>query len=86
MTSFISTHVVRLVAAVAALIPLLAAWYPSIPWEALVAAAAALLGAGELAQRHEDTKTNLALHEVSPRDQAAEFQAELTRKELDLTT
>ncbi|MFD4904980.1 hypothetical protein [Kitasatospora purpeofusca] len=81
MNSFISTHAVRVVAAAAALIPLLMTWYPSIPWEALVAAAAALLGAGELAQRHEDNKTVSALHETSPLDSAAWLQAELTKQE-----
>ncbi|MFF4815270.1 hypothetical protein ACFY2K_11840 [Kitasatospora sp. NPDC001309] len=70
-------------AAVAALIPLLTAWYPAIPWEALVAAAAALLGVGEIAQRHEDAKTNLALHETSPYDRAASLQAELTKQEAE---
>ncbi|WP_280676837.1 hypothetical protein [Kitasatospora sp. MAA19] len=73
-------------AAVAALIPLLTAWYPQIPWEALVAAAAALVGAGELAQRHEDGKTVAALHETSPQDRAAALQVELTKLEADQTT
>ncbi|WP_043470294.1 hypothetical protein [Kitasatospora sp. MBT66] len=81
MNSFISTHAVRAVAAVAALVPLLMSWYPSIPWEALVAAAAALLGAGEVAQRVENRKTLSALHETSPLDSAAWLQAELTKQE-----
>ncbi|MFE4513755.1 hypothetical protein ACFRMQ_06060 [Kitasatospora sp. NPDC056783] len=51
-----------------------------------MAAAAALLGVGELAQRHENTKTSAALHETSPLDVAAGLQAELTRKELELTS
>ncbi|MFJ7907491.1 hypothetical protein [Kitasatospora sp. NPDC096204] len=71
--------------ALGALVPLLTAWYPSIPWEALVAAAAALLGAGELAQRHEDSKTSAALHETSPLDEAARLQVELTKLEAKQT-
>ncbi|MFB7906402.1 hypothetical protein ACFC1T_08245 [Kitasatospora sp. NPDC056076] len=70
-------------AAVAALIPLLTAWYPAIPWEALVAAAAALFGVGEIAQRHEDGKTLAALNEPAPRDRAADLQAALTKLEAE---
>ncbi|MGW2539305.1 hypothetical protein ACWC5I_00135 [Kitasatospora sp. NPDC001574] len=83
MNSFISTHAVRVVAAVAALVPLLMTWYPHIPWEALVAAAAALLGVGEIAQRAEDRKTLAALHETSPLDSAAWLQVELTKQEAE---
>ncbi|MET8702745.1 hypothetical protein ABZW10_28380 [Kitasatospora sp. NPDC004723] len=70
-------------AAVAALVPLLMTWYPTIPWEALVAAAAALLGAGEVAQRVENRKTLSALHETSPLDSAAWLQVELTKQEAE---
>ncbi|MFF1908611.1 hypothetical protein [Kitasatospora sp. NPDC058218] len=83
MNSFVSKHAVRVVAAVAALVPLLMTWYPQVPWEALVAAAAALLGAGELAQRTENRKTLDALHETSPWDRAAARQADLVNMEAE---
>jgi len=55
----------------AALVPLLKVIWPDLPWEALVASAVGLLGAGEVAQRYEDIKTLRALYEDSP------FAAEL---------
>ncbi|GGW89541.1 hypothetical protein [Streptomyces noursei] len=78
MNEFVKRHGVRLFAVLAALVPLLVTRFPDVPWEALVASAAALLGVGEVAQRHEDSKTNAALHQQSPRDRATELQAELT--------
>ncbi|MFF9481382.1 hypothetical protein [Streptomyces sp. NPDC014733] len=86
MNQFIKDHGVRLFAALAALVPLLVTRFPDVPWEALVATAATLLGVGEFAQRHENTKTNAALHEDSPRDRATELQAELTAIEAGLKT
>ncbi|MFJ8699472.1 hypothetical protein [Streptomyces ardesiacus] len=68
MKDFISKHSVRLAALLAALIPLLVAQWPGIPWEALVPVVAAVLGLGEVAQRHEDTKTAEALFELPPAD------------------
>ncbi|MFJ8041223.1 hypothetical protein ACIRBX_12025 [Kitasatospora sp. NPDC096147] len=85
MNEFISKHGVRLFAVLAALVPLLITRLPAVPWEALLAVAAAVLGAGEAAQRHEDTKTTVALHKTSPWDRATARQAELTQQETDLT-
>ncbi|MFD8088984.1 hypothetical protein [Streptomyces malaysiensis] len=75
MNEFISKHGVRLFAVVAAVTPFLVTRFPDIPWEALAAAAAALLGAGEVAQRHEDSKTSAALQDTSPWDLAEVAQA-----------
>ncbi|MFF9667133.1 hypothetical protein ACF1FY_34270 [Streptomyces althioticus] len=83
MNSFIAKHSVRIVTALGALVPLLAAWWPQIPWEALVTAAAALVGAGELAQRNEDSKTLAALYETSPWDRAANLQTDLVKLEAE---
>ncbi|MFK0231207.1 hypothetical protein ACIQUL_36185 [Streptomyces sp. NPDC090303] len=60
MNEFISKHGVRLYAVLAALVPLLISLHPSVDWEIYLPLAAALLGAGELAQRHEDLKTSRA--------------------------
>lgn len=68
MNEFIKAHGVRLFAVLAALVPLLAARYPGVPWEALALAAAGLLGVGEVAQRVEDAKTVSALFTRSPLD------------------
>ncbi|MGW4646607.1 hypothetical protein [Kitasatospora sp. NPDC004289] len=82
---FISRHGVRLFAVLAALVSLLITRLPAVPWEALLAVAAAVLGVGEAAQRHEDTKTTVALHKASPWDRAAARQVELTEQEAELT-
>ncbi|MFD4608269.1 hypothetical protein ACFWOT_09145 [Streptomyces sp. NPDC058440] len=68
MKDFVSTHSVRLAALLAALVPLLISRWPGIPWEALVAVLAAVLGLGEVAQRHEDNKTAEALYDEPPTD------------------
>jgi phosphate/sulfate permease len=68
MKEFVSKHSVRLAALLAALIPLLVAQWPGVPWEALVPVVAAVLGLGEIAQRHQDDKTTAALFEVPPTD------------------
>ncbi|MFJ5882682.1 hypothetical protein [Kitasatospora cineracea] len=86
MNEFISKHGVRILAVVAALVPLLVTRLPGIPWEALAGLVAALLGAGEVAQRHEDSKTTEALHTTSPWDAAAAAQAEVTELEQDQVT
>ncbi|MEU5382685.1 hypothetical protein [Kitasatospora cineracea] len=86
MNEFISRHSVRILAVVAALVPLLVTRIPGIPWEALAGLVAALLGAGEVAQRHEDSKTVEALHTASPWDVAAAAQAELTELEQNQVT
>lgn len=57
MKNFISKHSVRLTAILAALVPLLVSRWPGIPWEAIAGAVAAVLGLGEVAQRHQDGKT-----------------------------
>ncbi|MFI2031406.1 hypothetical protein [Streptomyces buecherae] len=59
---FISRHGVRLYALLAAAIPLLLIYIPDLPAEALLTFAAALFGAGEAAQRHEDVKTDKAMY------------------------
>ncbi|MER5883078.1 hypothetical protein ABT160_04545 [Streptomyces sp. NPDC001941] len=66
MKDFISKHGVRIYAVLAALVPALVILWPTIPWEALVAATAGLLGAGVAAATHEDTKTIRALYDESP--------------------
>ncbi|WP_338781721.1 hypothetical protein [Streptomyces sp. DG1A-41] len=71
MHYFISKHGIRIYSVLAALVPALVLVWPSVPWEALVAASAALLGVGAVAASHEDTKTLRALYEDSP------FEAEL---------
>lgn len=82
MNEFIKTHGVRLFALLAAAVPLVSAQLPDVPWEAVLGAAAVLLGAGEVAQRVENGKTVEALHETSPWDRAAEHQAQVTEAEL----
>ncbi|MFE7238222.1 hypothetical protein [Streptomyces sp. NPDC057580] len=61
MTKFISTHGVRIYSVLAALVPALLIVWPKVPWEAIVAASAGLLGVGVAAASHEDTKTFKAL-------------------------
>ncbi|MEV5913379.1 hypothetical protein AB0M00_31365 [Streptomyces chartreusis] len=74
MSQFVSKHGVRIYSILAALVPALVLIWPSLPWEALVSASAALLGVGAVAARHEDTKTLRALYKDSP------FEAELCGK------
>lgn len=64
MNQFISNHGVRLYAVAAALVPLLVVYRPDVEWAAYLPVVAALLGVGELAQRHEDAKTKAALKAV----------------------
>ncbi|MER6086526.1 hypothetical protein [Streptomyces bluensis] len=71
MTNFFSKHGIRIYSVLAALVPALVLVCPRVPWEALVAASAGLLGVGAIAASHEDTKTLRALYEDSP------FEAEL---------
>ncbi|WP_369272381.1 hypothetical protein AB5J55_22410 [Streptomyces sp. R11] len=71
MKDFVSKHGVRIYSVLAALVPALVLVWPNVPWEALVAASAGLLGVGVVAATHEDTKTLKALYEDSP------FEAEL---------
>ncbi|MFJ8930588.1 hypothetical protein ACIRLA_28770 [Streptomyces sp. NPDC102364] len=61
MLDFISKHGVRIFAVLSALVPALVLVWPNVPWEALVAASAGLLGVGVAAATHEDTKTASAL-------------------------
>ncbi|MFF4557156.1 hypothetical protein [Streptomyces sp. NPDC001422] len=75
--TFVSKHGVRIYSVLAALVPLLLGLWPNVDWEAVLPVAAVLLGAGEVAQRHEDRKTLAALNETSPWDLAAARQAEL---------
>ncbi|MEU3825239.1 hypothetical protein AB0F36_07925 [Streptomyces sp. NPDC029080] len=61
----------------AAAVPLAAFLFPNVPWEGLVATAAALFGVSEVAQRHENAKTAAALAATSPWDRAAAAQKAL---------
>ncbi|MFE4697404.1 hypothetical protein ACFRIC_09965 [Streptomyces sp. NPDC056738] len=64
MQEFLSGHGVRLLAVPGVLVPVLTVLtvlYPQTPWEALAGLVLAPLGAGEVAQRHEDLKTATAL-------------------------
>ncbi|MEU8948790.1 hypothetical protein [Streptomyces sp. NPDC048489] len=79
--TFVSKHGVRIYSILAALVPLLLGLWPQVDWEAVLPVAAVLLGAGEVAQRHEDRKTLAALHESSPWDVAEARQAELSAEE-----
>ncbi|MCC2279506.1 hypothetical protein LKL35_29350 [Streptomyces sp. ET3-23] len=80
---FLRTHSVRILAALAALIPLLVARWPGIDWYGLAAAVGALLGAGEVAQRVENSKTSEALHKTSPYDELAAIHVQLAQRESD---
>lgn len=60
MKSFLSKHAVRLIGLLGACLPVLAARWPGVPWEALVGVVAGLLGLGEVAQRKQDAKTATA--------------------------
>ncbi|MFF4952835.1 hypothetical protein [Streptomyces chattanoogensis] len=79
--TFFRAHSVRIMAAVSALVPLLVARWPGIDWYGLAAVAAALLGAGEVAQRVEDRKTVEALHATSPYDEIAKVHRQLAEIE-----
>jgi hypothetical protein len=79
--NFVSKHGVRLYAVISALVPCLLGFWPGVHWEAVLPVAAALLGAGEVAQRHEDAKTSAALYEPSPWDVAAAAQASVAAQE-----
>ncbi|MES9589950.1 hypothetical protein ABWK57_13975 [Streptomyces sp. NPDC094045] len=79
--AFLRAHSVRIVAALAALVPLLVTLFPDVDWYGLVPIVAALLGAGEVAQRVEDRKTREALHETSPNDALAELHQRLAEYE-----
>ncbi|MFG3176576.1 hypothetical protein ACGFZC_16130 [[Kitasatospora] papulosa] len=61
MSKFLSAHGVRIYSVLAALVPALLIVWPHVPWEAIVAASAGLLGVGVAAATHEDTKTSKAL-------------------------
>ncbi|GHF61459.1 hypothetical protein ABZ616_14070 [Streptomyces noursei] len=82
---FLRTHSVRILAALAALVPLLVARWPGIDWYGLAAVVAALLGAGEMAQRVEDSKTSEALHKTSPYDELAAIHMQLAQRESEST-
>lgn len=66
MNDYLSKHGVRIYSVLAALVPALVLIWPTVPWEAIVTASAALLGLGVATARHEDTKTLRALYEDSP--------------------
>lgn len=68
MNDFINKHSVRLTALIAALLPFMVSLWPGIPWEAVVPFLAAVIGLGEVAQRHEDDKTAAALFKAPPTD------------------
>ncbi|MFI6682553.1 hypothetical protein [Streptomyces sp. NPDC050485] len=78
---FLRTHSVRILAALAALVPLLVARWPGIDWYGLAAVVGALLGAGEMAQRVENSKTSEALHKTSPYDELAAIHMQLAQQE-----
>ncbi|UFQ16426.1 MULTISPECIES: hypothetical protein [Streptomyces] len=79
--TFLRAHAVRIVAVLAALVPLLVVRFPEIDWYGLVAVVGALLGVGEVAQRVEDGKTRAALHETSPYDELAMLHQQLAAYE-----
>jgi hypothetical protein len=60
LKSFLSKHAVRLIGLLGAVLPVLAARWPDVPWEALVGVVAGLLGLGEVAQRKADARTATA--------------------------
>ncbi|MDQ8703296.1 hypothetical protein RCO28_12470 [Streptomyces sp. LHD-70] len=79
--AFLRAHSVRIVAVLAALVPLLVTHFPDIDWYGALALVGALLGVGEVAQRVEDGKTREALHETSPNDALAELHMQLAEYE-----
>ncbi|MFD5050420.1 hypothetical protein [Streptomyces tendae] len=84
--AFLRAHSVRIVAVLAALVPLLVSRFPDIDWYGVLALVGALLGVGEVAQRVEDGKTREALHETSPNDALAELHMQLAEHETRLNT
>ncbi|MFD5697829.1 hypothetical protein [Streptomyces lasiicapitis] len=79
--AFLRAHSVRIVAVLAALVPLLVSRFPDIDWYGVLALVGALLGVGEVAQRVEDGKTREALHETSPNDALADLHMQLAKFE-----
>ncbi|SCD90951.1 hypothetical protein GA0115243_104755 [Streptomyces sp. ScaeMP-e83] len=71
-----SRYGARIYAALAALMPLCLQLWPNVPWEAVLAASAALLGTGAAVAWHEDTKTIRALYQESPFDKEANHSKE----------
>ncbi|MFJ9234391.1 hypothetical protein ACIRJ3_05325 [Streptomyces anulatus] len=76
MNKFLSVHGVRIYSVLAALVPALLILWPTVPWEAIVATSAALLGVGVAAATHEDTKTLRATYQESPLSKEANPSAE----------
>lgn len=66
MNAFLRDHVVRILAVVAALAPVLAELTTHLPWEVSAGVTAAILAAGEYAQRIENSKTFQALVTEAP--------------------
>ncbi|MFE3906139.1 hypothetical protein ACFXPY_39310 [Streptomyces sp. NPDC059153] len=62
--------------------PLLVVLFPGVDSYGLVPIVAALLGAGEVAQRVENGKTRAALHETLPHEEATALQDALLWEEL----
>ncbi|MFH8346800.1 hypothetical protein [Streptomyces sp. NPDC018045] len=79
--TYLRTHPARVAAALAALAQLLTARWSEIDWYSLAVIVAALLGAGEVAQRVEDGKTSEALHQTSPYDELAALHRKLAEYE-----
>ncbi|MER6102408.1 hypothetical protein ABT115_08775 [Streptomyces sp. NPDC001832] len=71
MIKFVSDYGVRIYSVLAALVPALLIVWPKVPWEAVMAASAALLGLGVAAATHEDTKTLKALAASPDEDETA---------------
>lgn len=61
-----SRHGVRIHSILAAAVPLALILWPDLPVEAILTLAAAVLGVGLGAAKHEDTKTLQALYKESP--------------------
>ncbi|MCX4554145.1 hypothetical protein [Streptomyces sp. NBC_01500] len=66
MNDFLRDHVVRVLAVVAALAPVVAVLTTHLPWEVSAGVTAAILAAGEYAQRIENSKTLQALLTEAP--------------------
>ncbi|MFG3582554.1 hypothetical protein [Streptomyces sp. NPDC047990] len=81
MNAFVSRHGVRLYSLLSALVPVLLGFWPNVDFAAVLPVAAVLLGAGEVAQRHENAKTEAALFATSPWDAAEAAQVEVTDEE-----
>ncbi|MBT2383859.1 hypothetical protein [Streptomyces sp. ISL-11] len=74
-------HPVRLTSYAAAVVPLLLARWPGVDWYTLAGLVLAIVGAGEAAQRFEDSKTGAAEDQASPWEEAAARQRLLAQKE-----